>query len=108
MSPSTCKFIVECTKSYAKTDWIVATPRLDHDENITWLPIHKIIHLQAGTQVPYNAWHRWNPGVGDSEFDITPDLVLAWLVADNYIGAMFHCNNNCGINAIYTDSAYDL
>ncbi len=79
LSPTTCKFIVECTKSYTKTDWVVATPRLDHDENITWRPIHTIVHLQAGAQVPDNAWHRWNPAVGDSEFDITPDLVLAWL-----------------------------
>ncbi len=33
---------------------------------------------------------------------------MAWYGMVINIGAMFHGNNNCGINAIYTDSSYGL
>ena len=59
ISPQTISFIAERTDVYAKREWVVPTPRLDRDGNITARRILSAIYPRSEKELPPNARHRW-------------------------------------------------
>ncbi len=99
------KYIAVRTNNYAYTDWVVPTVRLDRDGNTTRRPILSAIFPKRGESLPANARHRCLISKDKKRYQVTEHFTLAWLGAIMSTGAFFNGDNNCGIDAIYSNAS---
>ena len=105
---SLLEYISERTRAYAYEDWVVPTPRLDREGNATKRPILTQVFPEKDSDVPPNARHRWMPGPGHRQLNISPYFVITWLGILMVAGAYFKGDNNHGIKAIYKNPPYGI
>jgi hypothetical protein len=98
------KWIADCTKQYAYTDWVVPAPRKDRDGNTTSRPILSPVFVSEGQSPPRNARHRADKS--PVKPDITPNYIIAWIAICILAGAFAGGKNNRGIKNMYRSAPY--
>lgn len=100
-------YITMRTNCYAHKDYVVETPRLDREDNVTRKPILKQIFPDDTTKLPPGARHRYIPR-DRRTLHATTNYIIAWFGVLILCDAFFRGDSNRGLKCIYGTGAYRL
>jgi hypothetical protein len=100
-------YITTRTNRYAHDDYVVETPRLDREDNVTKKPILKQIFPDDTTKLPPGARHCYIPK-DRRTLHATTNYIIAWFGVLILCGAFFRGDSNRGLKCIYGTGAYRL